>query len=349
MSKQMKPYRLDDRKAAKTSLTEIDLAQWKELILTHVKADENWTPLVNLTWDVKTPNRGLAGDTAAQDAVKLEAMLAFVATYAPSSVFREITQRCKSLAEVWNVVRKWAGIRASGAKHLTYNKLRKAFDPNGSQSHQEYYYALRDAKEDCLITRTSAIKFNGAVLAQDEDLTPCLEADVMVDWLDAIGGSPLVDHVFRAYSKELEGSSLADLQERISDNLTTLIAEAEASVDGQASIKKAFARTSIAPKREQREQRERRERNSSRRSSRPSGAQSGATSGSSKSCPLCKAKGRDYKNHNIAECFLLTTDDRNAIVKVHAVFMDDTDKEDGEDESNKETEEENSSSSSDQN
>ena len=346
MSK-MKPYRLDDRKSSKSVLTEIDLAQWKEVILAHIKAEENWLPLVTRTWGAKkVANRGLAGDDPPGDAVKLEAMLAFIATYAPSSVFREITQRCKSLADVWNIIRKWAGIRASGSKHLTYSKLRKAWDPNGNQSFQEYYYALRDAKEDCLITVTSAIKFNGAVLAEDEELTPCLEADVIIDWLDSIGGAPLVEHVFRAYSKELEASSLADLQERIAENLTTLITEAEASVDPQAAINKAFAKMSIPPRRDQRkDHRDRRDRNRSSRPPTPPWKQANSASGKSKSCALCKAKGRDNaNNHSIAECWLLSADDRNAIVKVHGVFLDESDTDNAEEYTGQEEDDKDSSS-----
>ena len=202
-------------------------------MLAHIKAEANWLPLVNLEWDVKkVENRGLDGDNAARDAVRLEQMLTFIGMYAPSSVFKEITQRRKSLKDIWTIIRKWAGVSPSGSKHLAYYKLKMAFDPAG-QAYQEFYYALRDAKEDCLIQSTSNIQFNGAAVTEDEELTPCIEADVTMDWLHAIGGAPLVQHVFRVYNKELDTVSLADLQERISLNLPTLITEAESVVDPQ--------------------------------------------------------------------------------------------------------------------
>ena len=40
------------------------------------------------------------------------------------------------------------------------------------------------------------VKFNRTVLIFDEDLTPTLEIDVVLDWLHMMGGSKLVDHVF---------------------------------------------------------------------------------------------------------------------------------------------------------
>ena len=49
----------------------------------------------------------------------------------------------------------------------------------------------------------------------------------MLDWMDAIGGAKLVNQTFRGFSKELESESLADLRQRISDNLQSLISEAE--------------------------------------------------------------------------------------------------------------------------
>ena len=94
MSKQMKPYRLDDRKAAKPVLSNVDIAQWRDLIIANIKAEAEWRTLVTLTWGKKkVPNRGFVGDDAVADAIKLDRMLTFIATYAPSTTFNEITTR----------------------------------------------------------------------------------------------------------------------------------------------------------------------------------------------------------------------------------------------------------------
>ena len=239
----MKPDPLDVKKISKPVLTDVDLAQWKEVIVANIKAEVDWVPFLNTTWQAqKVEHRGLTGANTAARARHLDRMITFVATYAPAALFKEISQRSVSLAAIWEVIRKWAGVRASSSKHLTYVRLKHSFDPAGNVSHQEFFYNLRDAKEDCLITTAGGITVNGAALAEDEELTPCLEGDIVVDWLHGIGGQPLVEHIFRIYSKDLETTSLKDLQERISDNLPSLLAEAENTPEGQISIQKMYAR-----------------------------------------------------------------------------------------------------------
>ena len=234
MSKSMKPIPLDFKKASKPVLTEVDLAQWREVIISNIKAEADWVPFLKSEWKAsKVENRGLDGDNVAARSRNLDRMITFVATYAPSALFKEITQRSTSLAAVWEVIRKWAGVRASSSKHLTYSRLKHSFDPAGNVSHQEFFYNLRDAKENCLVTRAGGIKVDGEVLTEDEELTPCLEGDIIVDWLYGIGGQPLVEHIFRIYSKDLETTSLKDLQERISDNLPSLITEPRALIFSQ--------------------------------------------------------------------------------------------------------------------
>ena len=83
--------------------------------------------------------------------------------------------------------------------------------------------------EDSLLrTRASGgtVRYNGEFPTEDEDLTPTLESTVVGDWLATLGGAALQDLVIRVYAKDLETESLADLRERITDNLETLMAEA---------------------------------------------------------------------------------------------------------------------------
>ena len=334
----MKPYNLEVLKAKKPIITEVDIAQWKDIILANVKAEATWLPFVNENWKPKgEANRGFLGVNAGAKAITLERLLAFIASYSPSYTFREITSRCKSLDDVWNIIRRWAGVRASCAKQLTYTKLKIAFDPSGNQSHQEFFFQLRDAKEDCLITAASEIKFNGEVLAQDEVLTPCLESDIVLDWLQAIGGVPLVDHVFRVFSKELEKTSLSDLQERISDTLATLITESETAGISRASIQGSFIRP-----RQGRQQPPRRDQAQGRnrpfpRSGRPFPGSPARPDPNktvrfeqNKLCRLCKAEGRpNFASHNISDCWSLTPKDQNSL-KIRSSFTDDMDRDEEE-------------------
>ena len=64
-------------------------------------------------------------------------------------------------------------------------------------------------------------------MTHDEDLTPCNWSDVILDWLDTIGGIPLVHHVFHTFSKDLATETLYNIRKRITDNIKTLMMEAE--------------------------------------------------------------------------------------------------------------------------
>ena len=329
----MKPYNLGDLKAKKPILTDVDIAQWKEIIVTNIKAENTWLKFINQTWKAKgETDRGIVGDDAATKAIALERMLSFIASHAPSYTFREITARCKSLADVWNIIRRWAGVRASCSKQLNYAKLKMAYDPRGNQTPQEFYFQLRDSKEDCLITVSSGVKVNGEILIKDEILTPCLESDIVLDWLQAIGGVPLVDHVFRVFSKDLESHSLADLQERISDTLSTLITESESTAEAaQISVQKLFARRQFnnSPRGDRGRGYPRTSRGSPPpRSNRPFSDRNQQyrpnNDRARKLCRLCKAEGRpNATSHNIQDCFSLTPKETNSL-KVRGTFADDT-------------------------
>ena len=59
-------------------------------------------------------------------------------------------------------------------------------------------------------------------------MTPTVKSLVVLDWLDAIKGPVLVEHVHRVYAKELETCTLASLQTRLWKNMDSLLRECEA-------------------------------------------------------------------------------------------------------------------------
>ena len=58
--------------------------------------------------------------------------------------------------------------------------------------------------EDCLVLRTSGIRLNGQLPPRDEKLTPTIENTIMMDWLEAIGGTNLVEQVYQKYAGDLK-------------------------------------------------------------------------------------------------------------------------------------------------
>jgi hypothetical protein len=55
--------------------------------------------------------------------------------------------------------------------------------------------------------------------AADEDIPPFNESDVILDWLDSIGGQALVDHCSRVYANVLEKVTVHDIHQRLIDSI----------------------------------------------------------------------------------------------------------------------------------
>ena len=234
--KSVKLFNLEERKNTTGAITEVDIFQWKNTLLDNLKREPDFVDHCKDTskWEhEKVENRGFEdtseGDgTGKKKADQVSSMLTKIASYAPKSIVREITRRTRCLADIWNIARDWAGIQSSGSKHLEYYKTKMSYQKvDKEETKQEFYYRLRDAMEDTLISRKDNITDDGKIVAEDEDMTPTVKSMVVLDWLDAIGGPPLVEHVHRVYAKELETTTLASLQTRIWKNMAALTREVD--------------------------------------------------------------------------------------------------------------------------
>lgn len=342
MAKNMKPYKISELKDRKTVLTEVDLAQWRSIIESNINLENEWKGFISATWESeKTPHRGFNGAGAADKAGHLKSMLTFIASYSPKDTFRTIEHRCNSLNDVWDLIRRWANVTESSSKHLSYHRLRRAYDSTSGQTPQEFYFQLRDAMEDTLITVNSKITIGGTALTEDEEPTPALDNIVMLDWLEAVGGTQLIEQVYRFYATNLKKIALVDLQERIATNLPILIIESE-TASTQASLGRlSFGeapRTPRAPFQPQYQQRSRgqrpprRGRSSFRGSQSSRGLPRSATQRTNRFCQLCKANGRPHTSHDITHCFAITPSERRGFSKIGAMYTDEQ-QEDFDDES----------------
>ena len=190
-----------------------------------MKKEEKWIPFISKKWKPKKiSNRGLSGTSAEEDSTQIDTLLEYVSQYAPNALYRDITQRSTSLDEVWLLVRNWAGLKSSGSKQQTYYAIKNSYDQHGDLTFTDFFFTLRNAKEDCLLLSSKnggKISFKGHIPSEDEDLTPTLESDIVLDWMEAVGGKKLVENVFKTFAKELETESLADLRQRICNNRGT--------------------------------------------------------------------------------------------------------------------------------
>ena len=347
-SKSVKLFNLEERKnTSGTAITEVDIFQWKNTLIDNLKRDPEFREFCTDTarWDFENvENRGfqdtVQGDgIAATKASSVHSMLTKIASYAPKSIVREITRRTKSLNDIWNIAREWAGIQSSGAKHLEYYKTKMSYlKVDKEETKQEFFYRLRDAMEDTLIRSSDNITDDGQAVNINEDMTPAVKSLVVLDWLDAIGGPRLVEHVHRVYAKELETCTLSSLQPRMWKNMESLMREC----DNDGDIEKVFRSKVRVDDHDQRSTAVcanvgvprrgnasrfpggLRQSNRGQRLRNPSSNPRGRGSILSNTrgfagCKLCKANGSpSFKSHEISDCWLLNESERSKISKSYA-------------------------------
>ena len=329
ISKAVKLFNLEDRKNAAGTITEIDIFQWKNALMDNIKRDKEYQEhcLETSRWGPQNEkDRGFedteTGDGSARlRADQVDSMLTKISTYAPKSIVREITRRSRKLEDIWEVCRDWAGIRSNGTKHLEYYKTRKSYQKTDKdESPQEFYYRLRDSMEDTLIQNTNQFQENGTLITEIEIMTPTVRSLVVLDWLEAIGGPQLIEHIHRVYATELETETLASLQRKIWKNLSALLHEIEENDQPQQIQqcevhKETLCRQVINNKRnsfknapQHRQSQDKRVRKFQQNANKKN-----------LFCKMCKASGSpNFRSHNIAECWLLNDHDRSEISKASA-------------------------------
>ena len=170
-SKSVKLFNLEDRKnSSGSAITEVDIFQWKNTLIDNLKRETDFADLCTeeARWGFeKEHKRGFSDNvqndgSGARKAARVHSMLTKIASYAPKSIVREITRRTRSLADVWNIARDWAGIQSTGSKHLDYYKVKRSYlKDDKEETKQEFFYRLRDAMEDTLIRTSDKIKNDG--------------------------------------------------------------------------------------------------------------------------------------------------------------------------------------------
>ena len=101
---QVKPFRLDDCKKVNGRLPDTTIAKWRGLLMSYIQKETEWKFIHqgssdDKKWDKATvEKRGLTDDKKVEH---INAVLEFIAQYAPSCLYRDITIRSKSLKEVW--------------------------------------------------------------------------------------------------------------------------------------------------------------------------------------------------------------------------------------------------------
>ena len=337
-SKSVKLFNLEERKTTTGSITEVDIFQWKNTLIDNLRRDEDFKDHIkeNARWETeRVKNRGFQDvrendGTAKKKADQVSSMLTKIASYAPKAIVREITKRTTCLSDVWSIAQEWAGIHSYGTKHLDYFKTKNSYlKEDADETPQEFFYRLRASMEDTLVQRSDGLQENGKPIIEDEELTPTIRSIIVMDWINAIGGPALVEHIHRVYAKDLETTTLAALQPRIWKNLTALTREIE---DADENVKISRCKIPKEGKCGYVNSYQNRRPNQQRfvKNGKPGTVRQNNKKNNS-FCKLCKASGsKNFRSHNIAECWLLSEEDRKAInnasAKANALFAYDEEK-----------------------
>ena len=318
--KSSKLFNIEDRKRhTGVAITEVDVFQWKSTLLEELRKNKDFTEHIQFgaTWgNSREPNRGFTDDDAEDKAKAVDSLLTKISSCAPQCLVRSINKRSTSLDDVWTLIRDWAGIHSTGSRHLDYFRAKKSWKEDGEETRQEFFYRLKDSMEDSLLTAEDRISDHGSLVTYDEELTPCLGSIVVMDWIEAIGGVPLVEHVFRVYAKDLETNTLGSLQTRISKNLDSLMLEMQEFE--QAKINRVAAKnTMMSPPGIKKTPWQKAKPNAPYKAPFSSASRQPPTHYSQpqsrRHCKLCKSSA-----HFISSCPSLTDADRYAIGKIRA-------------------------------
>ena len=313
--KSSKVFNLEDRKRHNgKAITEVDIFQWKSVLLEELRKNTKFNNILvpTATWQSsRVTNRGFTGNDAQTSCKNVEDMLTKISSLAPSCLVRAILNRTTCLQDVWSLIYEWAGIQITGSKHLDYYRIKNSYSPTSDETKQEFFYRLRDAMEDTLLPANTDVTQYGRQITTEEDMTPCINSLVVMDWIDAIGGSILVEHIHRVYAKDLESVTLGSLQSRISKNLDSLIHEIEEQKVAQANRTEVLNKLSNLEKNSNVHTHRQQSKQSRSRS-----VSASHTKNVSRYCKLCKRQS----NHSIAFCPQLSPADRSQIAKVRNVI-----------------------------
>ena len=248
--------------------------------------------------------------TAQQKVATLEMMLGQIANYCPVISRNTIVKNSKSISHIYQTIRLHYGFQSSGAHFLDFADIR--LEPE--ERHEDLYQRIVAFVEDNLLQKDSAIKHHDMSVAEDEEVSPTLENLIVLTWLRLVHpGLPKL--VKQRYGTELRSRTLASIKPEISQALSSLIDELQATDESQIMR----SHMSMKPR-------------SSVFTSRPKGFRQTSQSKPSRVCPLCKQGGRPDK-HYLSECSFLPKADRIYMMKSRQIcdILDDHEESDEED------------------
>ena len=306
--------------------TLISFEAWRHNLLYRLNLDARFSIFLldGVVWNKKSRAaadvRGLVADdafTAAQKAANLDLMLQQVANFCPIISRRTIVHESTSIQTVWQAIKLHFGFQTTGGNFIDFLEIK--FTP--PERPETLYQRMLSFIENNLLTPDLEITHRGDDIEEFEDMSPTLENLIVLLWLHQIHHN-LPNVVKQKYGADLRSQTLASLKPEISTALTSLIEEAKSSDarvmrSGQSAFPSRFNASSSRPGFNNRRQQP-----SQNQSRRPFARQQQQRRTPFRSCPLCKAAGRE-SSHFLSMCKHLPESDRKFLSKARQVLIED--------------------------
>ena len=172
-----------------------------------------------VAWNFTTPNYGLEGDEAEEDADNLEDLLNAISDHLPFPYLSgRIIQETKNLQDVWDIFYQHYGCNPTQQSFLDYAEFKKGH----TESYLTFYERLIHHQRTHLAPVGAAVGTGTANSAADK-LTVSMQNMIAMDWLTRISPN-LVGIVKTEFAVELKGGTqLASLVPRIANSMEALL------------------------------------------------------------------------------------------------------------------------------
>lgn len=166
----------------------------------------------------------------------LELMLGQIANYC-SVIFRNtIAKNSTSMDSIWSAIRLHFGFEATGPLFLDFLEIHLEH----REGPENLYQRLVAFTEDNLL-RSNSIQQHGALLTEDEELTPTLENFIVLTFWLRLVHPDLPQLVKQCYGTELRSRTLASIKPEITQAHQSLLDEIRANEDAKVMRTAAFS------------------------------------------------------------------------------------------------------------
>ena len=170
----VKPYKL---KPSGDSLSWDDLSTWREVILSHLRQNENWKDFLpggtKSTWKAEEDNWIVEVKTALAD------FITCVASYSPGGFGETIKRESTSFNWVIELIKETYNLKTRGEHFLGLENLKFTFD--GGFTYRQAYMEVKDFV--CAGLLSVDDRFEGKDITQKEKLSPVAKNFICKEWL----------------------------------------------------------------------------------------------------------------------------------------------------------------------